>query len=57
MGLARVYRALRERLADASPLAASPVWVVALLPFILNFGAAGRHHGVTATLPRLAADG
>jgi hypothetical protein len=52
LGLATVYRALRERLAGSPPIAASPVLLVALLPFILNFAAAGRRHGITAWLPR-----
>jgi transmembrane protein TMEM260 (protein O-mannosyltransferase) len=52
LGLAVVYRALRERLASGPAIAASPVLAVAMLPFALNFAAAGRHHLVTATLPR-----
>ncbi len=52
MGLAVAFRRLRERLADAAPLAASPVLLIALLPFMLNFKAAGRRHGPTAWLPR-----
>ena len=52
MGLARVYRALRESMAGGPAMAASPVWAVALLPFVLNFGAADRQHGPTAMLPR-----
>jgi hypothetical protein len=52
LGLAAAYRALRERLGGASAWLASPVLLVALLPFLLNFGAASRRHGPTATLPR-----
>jgi hypothetical protein len=52
LGLATAYRALRERLSGATAPTASPVLVIALLPFLLNFSAAGRRHGVTAWLPR-----
>ena len=52
LGLASAYRALRQRLSGGSAITASPVLIVALLPFILNFSAAGRRHGITAWLPR-----
>jgi hypothetical protein len=52
LGLATAYRMLRERLTGSTPIAAAPVLLAALLPFILNFSAAGRRHGITAWLPR-----
>ena len=52
LGLAAAFRALRERLADRPALLASPVLLVALLPFTLNFGAANRRFGPAATLTR-----
>ncbi len=50
-GIAAVFQRLRERFA-ARPLAVAPVFLIALLPFGLNFGAASRHHGAAAMLPR-----
>jgi len=52
LGLASLYRALRERLSSGPAVAASPILAVAVLPFFLNFGAADRHHGPSASLPR-----
>jgi hypothetical protein len=53
LGIAAAFRALWERLRDsATPLTASPVLLLALLPFVLNFNAAGRRHGPAATLAR-----
>ncbi len=52
LGAASAFRALRERLAGRTPALASPVLLVALLPFVLNFETAGRRHGPTATLAR-----
>ncbi len=49
---ASAFRALRERLAGRTPALASPVLLVALLPFVLNFETAGRRHGPAATLAR-----
>ncbi len=52
LGIAAVYQRLRERLARVSPAAVAPVFILALLPFMLNFKAAGRHHLASSTLPR-----
>jgi hypothetical protein len=52
LGLACAFRKLRERLAEWTPALASPVLLLALVPFILNFATAGRHHGAAATLAR-----
>ena len=52
LGLATVFRALRERLRDGPAIAATPVFLVALLPFVLNFTVASRRHGPEATLAR-----
>jgi len=49
MGLATAFARLRRWV--ASPRRAAPVLLVALLPFILNFGAAGRRHIPSSTLP------
>ena len=58
IGLAGIYRAIRERLGSATArgggmsVLASGVLVLALLPFFLNFNAASRRHGPEATLAR-----
>jgi hypothetical protein len=52
LGVAAAYRRLRERLGAGPPASAGPVLLVALLPFALNFGAAGRRHGPAALLAR-----
>jgi len=52
LGLATAYRKLRERLSSGPAVSAAPVLLVALLPFLLNFRTAGRHHLVTSWLPR-----
>ncbi len=52
LGVAAMFRALRERLSDRPALWASPALLVALLPFMLNFGAANRRWGPSATLAR-----
>jgi hypothetical protein len=52
LGLATAFRALRERLKNGSPIAVAPIFLVALLPFVLNFRVASRKHGPEATLAR-----
>ncbi|MDP3774672.1 MAG: DUF2723 domain-containing protein [Gemmatimonadales bacterium] len=53
LGLAAAYRALRERLSETVPVpAAGMVFAAALIPFALNFNAASRKHGPSATLAR-----
>jgi hypothetical protein len=52
MGIAALFRRLRERLADGPWLAAAPALLLALLPFVLNFKAASRRHGPSAYLAR-----
>ena len=52
LGLAALYRRVRDRLAGGSALTAAPVLLLALLPFMLNFKAADRRHGPAAQLPR-----
>ncbi|MSR07519.1 MAG: DUF2723 domain-containing protein [Gemmatimonadetes bacterium] len=50
LGLAGIYRALRDQFKDWRP--ASAVFVVAAIPFALNFRAASRAHGPDAQLAR-----
>jgi len=52
LGIAALFRDLRERLRERPALAASPVLLLALLPLLLNFKAAGRHYQTAAYLPR-----
>jgi hypothetical protein len=52
LGIAALFRRLRERLAERPWGAASPVLLLALLPFVLNFKAASRRHGPSAYLAR-----
>ncbi len=53
LGIAVVFRRLRERLAGpGGALQAAPALLLALLPFTLNFNAANRRFGPTATLAR-----
>jgi hypothetical protein len=54
IGLAVLGRAVRERLGSGvlGRRLAAGLLGVALLPFVLNFGAASRHHTPTAMLPR-----
>jgi hypothetical protein len=52
LGIGVLYRKLRERLAGAGSLAAAPVLLLALLPIMLNFQAANRRFGPSATLAR-----
>ena len=57
MGLAGLYRLLRERVGESSPkswrsVAPAAVLLVAALPLVLNFRAASRAHGPDATLAR-----
>jgi transmembrane protein TMEM260 (protein O-mannosyltransferase) len=53
MGLVGWIRAMLERLKASPALAAVPMALVAIMPFVGNFDAAGRRHGPDA---RLAAD-
>lgn len=53
LGLVTWIRAMIERLKLSPALAAVPMGLVAILPFVANFDAAGRRHGPDA---RLAAD-
>ncbi|MFI5206693.1 MAG: DUF2723 domain-containing protein [Gemmatimonadales bacterium] len=50
LGIAVAYQKLRERLADRPAMAAAPVLLLALLPFMLNFKAANRRFGPASTL-------
>ena len=52
LGLATVFRALRERLSRGPAVAFAPVFLIALLPFALNFRAASRRHGPEAEFAR-----
>ena len=52
LGLATAFRALRERLKNGPAIAAAPIFLIALLPFALNFRVASRKHGPEATLAR-----
>ena len=52
IGIASLFRRLRERLADQPARVAAPVLLAALLPFALNFKAADRHFTAASTLPR-----
>ncbi len=53
LGLAAAYRLVRERMSEAGPAALpAAIFGAALLPFALNFSAAGRKAGPSATLAR-----
>jgi len=52
LGVATVFRALRERLREKPATFAAPVLLIALLPFVLNFKGASRNNPVTRELAR-----
>ncbi len=52
LGIGVLYRKLRERLAGQSPMVPAFALLLAVLPFTLNFTAASRRHGPSATLAR-----
>jgi hypothetical protein len=52
LGIAALYRSVRERFSHALPAAGAPLFLLALLPFMLNFKAASRRHGPAAYLAR-----
>jgi Protein O-mannosyl-transferase TMEM260-like len=57
IGIAGLFQIIRDQLrastqAARSRLLASPVWLLACLPFVLNFNAASRAHGPETTLAR-----
>jgi len=57
IGIAGLFQIIRDQLrasakAGRERLLASPVWLLALLPFVLNFSAASRAHGPTPMLAR-----
>lgn len=51
LGIAALYEKLRNRIAKGAA-AVAPVFLLALLPFVLNFKAASRRHSPSAMWPR-----
>jgi hypothetical protein len=52
LGIAALFRRLRERLKDGPAVSAAPVLLLALMPLVLNFRAASRRHTPDAYLAR-----